>query len=70
MTWISFNTRTGGLLKVRTRHIVAIYDEAHQVKLSTVAGDVHVLADGISVQQASTLVEDAGGDHGERYRQP
>lgn len=68
MSWISFNTRSGGLLKVRTRHIVAIYDEANLVKLSTVAGEVHVLADGISVQQAATLAEDAGEGRGDRYR--
>jgi hypothetical protein len=69
MSWISFNTRAGGLLKVRTRHIVAIYDEANLVKLSTVAGEVHVLADGISVQQAAAMAEDAGTPL-DRYRQP
>jgi hypothetical protein len=69
MSWISFNTRSGGLLKVRTRHIVAIYDEANLVKLSTVAGEVHILADGISVQQAATMAEDAGAPL-DRYRQP
>jgi hypothetical protein len=67
MSWISFNTRSGGVLKVRTRHIVAIYDEAGLVKLSTVAGEVHVLADGMSVQQAATLAEDAGALT-DRYR--
>ncbi len=67
MSWISFNTRSGGLLKVRTRHIVAIYDEAGLVKLSTVAGEVHVLADGMSVQQAAALAEDAGAVT-DRYR--
>lgn len=68
MDWITFNIRSGGLLKVRARHIVAIYDEANLVKLSTVAGEVHVLANGISVQQAALLAEEAGDGPADRYR--
>jgi hypothetical protein len=60
MSWITFTTQSGGLLRVRTNHIVAIYDEGNQVKLSTVAGEVHVLGPGMSVQQAATLADDAG----------
>lgn len=67
MSWISFTTRGGGLLKVRPQHIVAIYDEANQVKLSTVAGEVHLLADGISVQQAAALATDVDARGGERF---
>jgi hypothetical protein len=59
MNWVSFTTLGGGLLRVRPQHIVAIYDEANQVKLSTVAGEVHVLAPGMSVQQAASLADDA-----------
>ena len=53
MNWVTFETTGGGLLKVQAQHIVAIYDEQGAVKLSTTAGGVHILADGVTVQSAA-----------------
>lgn len=58
MSWITFETATGGLVVVQGRHIVAIYDEQGLVKLSTAAGGVHILKD-ISVRRAAALVSEA-----------
>ena len=59
MEWVTFETEGGGLLKVQARHVVAIYNELGSVKLSTVAGGVHVLAAGTTVAQAASIVGDA-----------
>ena len=58
MTWVTFETKTGGLVVVGVRHVVAIYDELGEVKLATTAGGVHTLKD-ISVQRAAGLVAQA-----------
>lgn len=58
MSWITFETATGGLLVVQGRHIVGIYDEQGEVKLSTTAGGVHILKD-ISVRRAAAIVAQA-----------
>jgi hypothetical protein len=58
VSWITFETATGGLVVVQGRHIVAIYDEQGLVKLSTAAGGVHILKD-ISVRRAAALVSEA-----------
>ena len=55
MSWITFETATGGLLVVQGRHIVGIYDEQGEVKLSTTAGGVHILKD-ITVRRAAAMV--------------
>jgi len=58
VSWITFETATGGLVVVQVRHVVAIYDEQGSVKLSTAAGGVHVLKD-ISVRRAAAIVAHA-----------
>ncbi len=58
MIWVTFETEGGGLLKVQAQHVVAIYNELGEVKLSTVAGGVHVLARGMTVAQAASLIGD------------
>jgi hypothetical protein len=58
MTWITFETASGGLVAVQVRHIVAIYDEQGCVKLATVAGGEHILKD-MSVQRAAARVSEA-----------
>jgi hypothetical protein len=58
VSWITFETATGGLVMVQGRHVVAIYDEQGLVKLSTAAGGVHILKD-ISVRRAAALVSEA-----------
>ncbi len=63
MSWVTFEVATGGRVVVQLRHVVAIYDEQGEVKLSTTAGGVHTLKD-ISVQRAAAVVskaEDASG---------
>jgi hypothetical protein len=62
MSWVTFETKGGGLLKVQAQHIVAIYDEQGAVKLSTTAGGVHTLADGATVQSAAQTVADSNSD--------
>jgi len=42
VSWVTFETITGGLVVVQARHVVAIYDEQGEVKLSTMAGGVHL----------------------------
>ena len=59
MSWVTFETMGGGLLKVQAVHIVAIYDEQGAVKLSTTAGGVHTLAAGATVQKAAQATADA-----------
>jgi len=51
MSWVTFETATGGVVAVQSRHVVAIYDEEDVVKLSTTACGVHVLKD-TTVQRA------------------
>jgi hypothetical protein len=58
MDWVTFETEGGGLLKVQARHVVAIYNELGAVKISTVAGGVHILAAGTTVSQAASMVGD------------
>jgi hypothetical protein len=58
MGWVTFETDRGGLLKVQTQHVVAIYDEQGSVKLSTTAGGVHIVP-GMTVQQAAHRVSQA-----------
>lgn len=58
MNWITFEVAGGGLVAVQLRHVVAIYDEQGSVKLSTTAGDVHVLKD-TTVQRVVALVSAA-----------
>lgn len=69
MSWITFEVEGGGLVKVRSQHVVAIYDEQGSVKLATVAGGVHLLRD-TTVQRAAALVSDdldeLGGRNGIR----
>jgi hypothetical protein len=55
VSWVTFETITGGLVVVQARHVVAIYDEQGEVKLSTMAGGVHVLKD-MSVRRAAAIV--------------
>lgn len=57
MSWITFEVEGGGLVKVQSQHVVAIYDEQGSVKLSTTAGGVHLLK-GMTVQRAAALVSD------------
>jgi hypothetical protein len=57
--WVTFETEGGGLLKVKSDHIVAIYDEQGVVKLSTSAGGVHTLAKGMSVRNAAHVISEA-----------
>ena len=59
MTWITFETATGGLVVVQLRHIVAIYDEQGAVKLATASGGVHILKD-MTVKRAADIVSRAG----------
>lgn len=62
MSWVTFETASGGLLVVQLRHVVSIYNEQGEVKLATAAGGVHILKD-ITVQRAAGMVtraEDAG----------
>ena len=58
MSWVTFESVSGGRLVVQLRHVVAIYDELGEVKLSTTAGGVHSLKD-ISVQRAALIVSKA-----------
>ena len=58
MSWVTFEAATGGLLVVQLRHVVAIYDEKGEVKLSTTAGGVHSLKD-ITVPRAAGIVSRA-----------
>lgn len=58
MSWVTFEVATGGRVAVQIRHVVAIYDEQGEVKLSTTAGGVHTLKD-ISVQRAAGVVSKA-----------
>ena len=58
MNWITFEVAGGGQVAVQLRHVVAIYDEQGSVKLSTTAGDVHVLKD-TTVQRVVALVSAA-----------
>lgn len=62
MNWVTFEAAAGGLVAVQLQHIVAIYDEQGTVKLSTTAGDVHVLKD-TTVQRAAALVSAAVDAH-------
>ena len=55
MSWVTFETTTGGLVVVQLRHIVAIYDEQGEVKLATAAGGVHSLKE-ITVRRAAAIV--------------
>ncbi|MBN8872785.1 MAG: hypothetical protein J0H67_08115 [Rhodospirillales bacterium] len=66
MSWVTFEVEGGGLVKVRAQHVVAIYDEQGSVKLSTVAGGVHLLRD-MTVQRAAALVTDID-EHGRTGR--
>lgn len=59
MTWVTFETEDGGLLKVQPQHVVAIYDELGTVKLSTTAGGVHTLARGMTTQLAAQVLDTA-----------
>ena len=65
MSWVTFESATGGRVLVQLRHVVAIYDELGEVKLATTAGGVHVLKD-ISVQRAAALVSKAEDSSGVR----
>lgn len=58
MSWVSFETASGGLVVIQLRHIVSIYDEQGQVKLATAAGGEHVLKD-MSVQRAAARISEA-----------
>jgi len=58
VSWITFETATGGLVVVQVKHVVAIYDEQGSVKLSTAGGGVHILKD-ISVRRAAAIVAQA-----------
>jgi hypothetical protein len=58
VSWVTFETATGGLVVVQVRHVVAIYDEQGQVKLATAAGGVHSLKD-ITVRRAAAIVSSA-----------
>ncbi len=58
MDWVTFETEGGGLLKIQAKHVVAIYNELGSVKISTVAGGVHILAAGTTVSQAASMVGD------------
>lgn len=62
MNWVTFETEGGGLLKIQAQHVVAIYNELGEVKLSTAAGGVHVLAAGTTVAQAASMVGDTDSD--------
>lgn len=63
MRWVTFKTEGGGLLKVQAQHVVAIYDEQGVVKISTVAGGVHILSSGVTVQKAAIMAsEEARAD--------
>jgi hypothetical protein len=55
VSWITFETTTGGFVVVQHRHIVSIYDEQGEVKLATTAGGVHTLKD-ITVRRAVAIV--------------
>ena len=65
MSWVTFEVATGGRVVVQLRHVVAIYDEQGEVKLSTTAGGVHTLKD-ISVQRAAAVVSKAEDAYGVR----
>ncbi|MBN8903178.1 MAG: hypothetical protein BGO51_28420 [Rhodospirillales bacterium 69-11] len=62
MNWVTFEVEGGGLVKVRAQHAVAIYDEQGSVKLSTIAGGVHLLR-GMTVQHAAARITDAADEH-------
>ena len=55
MSWIIFESATGGLVVVQAHHVVAIYDEQGTVKLATTAGGVHLLKD-MTVQRAAAII--------------
>ena len=61
MSWVTFETVSGGLVMLQLRHIEAIYDEQGVVKLATASGGVHVLRD-MTVQRAAAIVTDAALD--------
>jgi hypothetical protein len=58
VSWVTFESATGGLVVVQVRHVVAIYDEQGAVKLATASGGVHILKD-MSVQRAAGIVSKA-----------
>jgi hypothetical protein len=58
VSWVTFESTAGGLVVVQVRHVVAIYDEQGEVKLSTAAGGVHRLKD-ITVRRAVAMVASA-----------
>ena len=64
MSWVTFETATGGLVMLQFGHIEAIYDEQGVVKLATASGGVHVLKD-MTVQRAAAIVADAALDCGQ-----
>ncbi len=58
MSWVTFESATGGLVVVQVLHVAAIYDEQGTVKLATTAGGVHILKD-MTVKRAAAIVSDA-----------
>jgi hypothetical protein len=58
VSWVTFQTTTGGIVVVQLRHVVAIYDEQGEVKLATASGGVHILKE-ITVQRAAALISKA-----------
>jgi hypothetical protein len=58
VSWVTFEAATGGLVVVQVRHVVALYDEGGDVKMSTAAGGVHSLKD-MSVRRAAAIVASA-----------
>jgi hypothetical protein len=67
MSWITFETVSGGLVVAQLRHIIAIYDEQGQVKLATVGGGEHILKD-VSVQRAAARVSASSDSDGATVR--
>ena len=65
MGWVTFETDRGGLLKVQTQHVVAIYDEQNTVKLATTASGVHILKDIAACHEGYVI---PGGTRSKRYR--
>jgi hypothetical protein len=58
VSWVTFESAGGGLVVVRSRHVVSVYDEQGTVKLATTAGGVHILKD-MTVQRAAAIVSKA-----------
>jgi hypothetical protein len=54
MSWVGYETRSGGRVEVRQRTIVAIDDEQSGVELATAAGGEHVLKH-MAVQRVATV---------------